>query len=39
MQPKKYGDRTILAGDKDNPIELTPTSIRVTIVEPLKEDE
>jgi hypothetical protein len=39
MQPKKYSDRTILAGDKDNPIEITPNAIRVTIVEPLKEDE
>lgn len=24
-QPKKYGDRTILAGDKDNPIETKTT--------------
>ena len=39
MQPKKYGDKTILSGDKDNPIEIVPNAIRVTIVEPLKEDE
>lgn len=24
--PKKYGDRTILAGDKDNPLAVTPES-------------
>jgi hypothetical protein len=37
--PKVFSDRQILAGDKDNPIEITPNAIRVTIVEPLKEDE
>ncbi|MGL1921975.1 MAG: terminase small subunit protein [Hyphomicrobiales bacterium] len=25
MKPKKYGDRTILAGDKENPIAIVPT--------------
>jgi hypothetical protein len=38
LNPKKYGDKTILSGDKDNPIETTQTIIGMRIVnEPSKD--
>lgn len=38
LNPKKYGDKTILSGDKENPIQ-TITAISVNIEKPLEDDD
>lgn len=38
LNPKKYGDKTILSGDKENPLQ-TVTAISVNISKPLEDDD